>query len=46
MVQLVDLMPTLAGDPPDDIHGQSLFPLLCGEKGKIRDLAICSPTLR
>lgn len=49
LVQLVDLMPTLlelgGATPPDDIHGNSLLPLLRCERQQIRSLAVSAPKL-
>ena len=46
LVQPIDIMPTIldiAGCPiPQDLHGQSLLPLLKGEKGQIRSCAVSS----
>ena len=49
IVQPVDVMPTLlelAGAPlPNALHGQSIAPILRGEKTSWRDVAITSPTI-
>ena len=49
LVQPVDLMPTLLElggvSPPDGLHGHSLLPVLRGEDGARRGLAVSSPAL-
>ncbi|HIE04827.1 MAG TPA: hypothetical protein EYP61_08720 [Candidatus Latescibacteria bacterium] len=49
LVQLVDLMPTLAelggAEPPEGIHGRSIMPLISGEDLKVREVAVSSPKL-
>ena len=49
LAQPVDLMPTLlelgGATPPDGLHGNSLLPILRGEDGTRRRLAVSSPRL-